>query len=119
MSIRPIGFGASAIVAPGGISAAVRTVKAATDACGRIDILVNNTGAGNYKNLEDTRAEDYDEMVDTNVHSTFLFTLHAVPVMLERNPGTILTISSMAGISQNISKSRNRTTTTIEYGNRT
>ena len=30
---------------------AVRTVKAATDAFGRIDILVNNTGAGNYRIL--------------------------------------------------------------------
>ena len=77
---------------------AVRTVKAATDAFGRIDILVNNTGAGNYKNLVDTSAEDYDDLIDTNVRSTFLFTRHTVPVMLKQKSGTILMISSMAGI---------------------
>jgi NADP-dependent 3-hydroxy acid dehydrogenase YdfG len=77
---------------------AVRTVKAATDAFGRIDILVNNTGAGNYKNLVDTRAEDYDELMDVNVRSTFLFTRHAVPLMLAQASGTILMISSMAGV---------------------
>lgn len=77
---------------------AAETVKAATDAFGTVDILINNTGVGNYKNLVDTSAEDYDEMMDTNVRSTFLFTRHVVPVMLEKKQGTILMISSMAGI---------------------
>lgn len=77
---------------------AVRTVKAATDAFGRIDILINNTGMGNYKNLVDTSAAEYDELVDTNVRSTFLFTRHTVPVMSKQKSGTILMISSMAGI---------------------
>ncbi len=77
---------------------AVETVKAATDAFGTVDFLINNTGVGNYKNLVDTSAEDYDEMMDSNVRSTFLFTRHTVPVMLEKKRGTILMISSMAGI---------------------
>lgn len=77
---------------------AAETVKAATDAFGTVDILINNTGVGNYKNLVDTSAEDYDEMMDTNVRSTFLFTRHVVPVMVEKKQGTILMISSMAGI---------------------
>ena len=79
-------------------STAVDTVKAAIVAFGRIDILINNTGAGNYKNLVDTSAEEYDDLVDTNVRSTFLFTRHTVPVMLEQQAGTILMISSMAGV---------------------
>ncbi|MGA3285036.1 MAG: SDR family oxidoreductase [Verrucomicrobiota bacterium] len=77
---------------------AVRTVKAATDAFGRIDILINNTGVGNYKNLVNTSAAEYDEMMDTNVRSTFLFARHTVPVMLKQKSGTILMISSMAGV---------------------
>ncbi len=77
---------------------AIETVKAAVDAFGRIDILVNNTGAGNYKKLMDTSAEDYDGLMDTNVRSTFLFTRHTVPVMLKQKSGTILMISSMAGV---------------------
>ena len=77
---------------------AIETVKASVDAFGRIDILINNTGAGNYKKLMDTSAEDYDGLMDTNVRSTFLFTRHTVPVMLKQKSGTILMISSMAGI---------------------
>ena len=77
---------------------AIRTVKAAADVFGRIDILINNTGAGNYKNLIDTSAEEYDELMDVNVRTTFLFTRHAVPIMLAQASGTILMISSMAGV---------------------
>lgn len=75
-----------------------QSCAAAKDKWGRLDILINNTGVGNYKNLIDTSAEDYDEMMDTNVRSTFLFTRHAVPLMLAQGSGTILMISSMAGI---------------------
>lgn len=77
---------------------AIATVKAAVNAFRRIDILINNTGMGNYKNLADTSAADYDEMMDTNVRSTFLFARHTVPVMLRQKSGTILMISSMAGV---------------------
>ena len=64
---------------------------------GTLDILVNNVGVGNYKNLVDTSAAEYDEMMATNMRSTFLFTRHAVPVMIGQHAGTILMISSMAG----------------------
>jgi 3-oxoacyl-[acyl-carrier protein] reductase len=77
---------------------AIETVKAALESFGRIDILVNNAGAGNYKNLVDTSADEYDELMDTNVRSTFLFTRHVVPVMVAQHSGTILMISSMAGV---------------------
>ena len=79
-------------------STAIKTVEAATQAFGRIDILINNAGMGNYKNLIDTSAEEYDDLMDTNVRSTFLFTRHTVPVMLKQKQGTILMISSMAGV---------------------
>ncbi len=36
--------------------------------------------------------------MDTNVRSTFLFSRHVVPVMLKQKSGTILMISSMAGV---------------------
>ena len=71
-------------------STAKNTVEAAMQAFGQIDILINNTGVGNYKNLVDTSAGEYDDMMDTNVRSTFLFTRHTVPVILEQKHGTIL-----------------------------
>jgi NADP-dependent 3-hydroxy acid dehydrogenase YdfG len=75
-----------------------RSCATAKDKWGRLDILINNTGVGNYKNLVDTSAEEYDEMMDTNVRSTFLFARYAVPLMLGQQSGIILMISSMAGI---------------------
>jgi NADP-dependent 3-hydroxy acid dehydrogenase YdfG len=73
-------------------------VDQAMKAFGRIDILVNNAGVGNYKNLVDTSAEEYDDMMDSNVRTTFLFTRHVVPVMIKQKAGLVLMISSMAGV---------------------
>ena len=77
---------------------AQRAVAAAKENFGTVHILINNAGMGNYKQLIDTSAEEYDEMMDTNVRSTFLFTRHTVPLMIEQKSGLILMISSMAGI---------------------
>ncbi len=77
---------------------AERCVAAAIETFGRLDILINNVGVGNYKNLVDTSAAEYDEMMDSNVRSTFLFARHAVPQMIKQGSGTVLMISSMAGI---------------------
>jgi 3-oxoacyl-[acyl-carrier protein] reductase len=77
---------------------AERAVRAATDQLGGLDILVNNVGIGIYKNLIDTSASDYDAMMSTNMRSTFVFTRHAVPVLLGRGAGSIINVSSMAGV---------------------
>jgi NADP-dependent 3-hydroxy acid dehydrogenase YdfG len=77
---------------------AIKAVAAAQKSFGRVDILINNAGVGNYKNLVDTSADDYDEMMDSNVRSTFLFARHAVPPMIAAKSGTVIMISSMAGI---------------------
>jgi NADP-dependent 3-hydroxy acid dehydrogenase YdfG len=74
------------------------SVEQAMKAFGRIDILVNNAGVGNYKNLVDTSAEEYDDMMDSNVRTTFVFTRHVVPVMIKQKAGLVLMISSMAGV---------------------
>ena len=79
-------------------STALATVKAALAVTGKIDILLNNAGMGIYKNLADTTLEDYDTMMDTNMRSGFLFTRHVVPEMLKQKNGTILMLSSMAGL---------------------
>jgi NAD(P)-dependent dehydrogenase (short-subunit alcohol dehydrogenase family) len=60
-----------------------QAVDLAVKTFGSLDILINNVGIGNYKNLVDTSADDYDEMMDSNVRSTFLFTRYAVPVMIQ------------------------------------
>jgi len=75
-----------------------RVVERAVSEFGRVDILINNAGVGNYKDLVETSTEEYDEMMDANVRSTFLFTRYAVPVMINQRAGLVLMISSMAGI---------------------
>src|SRR5438067_2524093 len=77
---------------------AIRAVQTATQQLGRLDMLVNNAGIGRYADLVQTSADDFDAMMDTNMRSTFLFTRHVVPVLLERGTGTIITIACMAGV---------------------
>jgi NADP-dependent 3-hydroxy acid dehydrogenase YdfG len=75
-----------------------KTVEVALSTFSTLDILINNVGIGFYKNIIDTSPAEYDEMMDTNVRSTFLFTRYVVPQMIKQGSGTILMISSMAGI---------------------
>jgi len=77
---------------------AKRAVDQAKESLGRIDILIANAGVGNYKNLVDTSADEYDEMMDSNMRSTFLFARHVAPIMIEQHSGLVLMISSMAGV---------------------
>ena len=65
---------------------------------GKLDILINNAGAGNYKNLVDTSVDEYDSLMDVNMKTSFLFARHAAPVMIAQKCGEILFISSVAGI---------------------
>jgi 3-oxoacyl-[acyl-carrier protein] reductase len=65
---------------------------------GRLDILINNAGIGNYKNLVDTTAADYDELMNSNMRSGFVFSRQAVPVMLGQKSGEIVFVSSIAGL---------------------
>jgi short-subunit dehydrogenase len=75
-----------------------KAVEAAVNTFGSLDILINNVGTGYYKNIVDTSPAEYDETMDTNVRSTFLFTHFAVPQMIKQGSGIILMIASMAGI---------------------
>ena len=75
-----------------------QTIDTAINAFGGLDILINNVGIGYYKNLVDTDPAEYDEILDTNLRSTFLFSRFAAPHMIEQKSGIILMIASMAGI---------------------
>ena len=95
------GLGARAIYVAGDAreeQTARQCADEAVKAFGRIDILINNAGVGNYKNLVDTSAEEYDEMMDANVRSTFVFARHIVPLMIKQKSGLVLMVSSMAGV---------------------
>ena len=98
-AVRQAGGQAASLVGDARQAAtAQQAVALALQKFGALDILINNVGVGNYKNLVDTSAEDYDEMMDSNMRTTFLFTREAAPVMIKQHSGTILIISSMAGV---------------------
>jgi 3-oxoacyl-[acyl-carrier protein] reductase len=85
------GDAADEATARGAIDLAVKTF-------GGLDILINNAGIGSYKNLVETSVEEYDAMMDTNVRSGFVFSRHAAPLMIAQRSGTILFVSSVAGL---------------------
>jgi NADP-dependent 3-hydroxy acid dehydrogenase YdfG len=77
---------------------AKHTVQLALSTFGRLDILINNAGAGNYKNLVNTSVEEYDHLMDANMKSSFLFSRHATPLMIAQKSGIQVFISSIAGL---------------------
>src|SRR5215469_10200617 len=77
---------------------AQQAIALALGTFGGIDILINNAGAGNYKNLVDTSAEEYDALMNANMRSGFLFSRYAAPHMIAQKSGTILFVSSVAGL---------------------
>jgi 3-oxoacyl-[acyl-carrier protein] reductase len=69
-------------------------------AVGPVDILVNNAGGvcGQVgRPLEEVTDDDWRQVVDANLTSTFLCTRAVVPTMKERRWGRIVNISSGAG----------------------
>ena len=52
---------------------AKETVDLAVSTFGKVDILINNAGIGKLISLEDSTADDYREIMDTNVFSSFYF----------------------------------------------
>lgn len=77
---------------------AVGAVGLALVQFGRLDVVVNCAGQGNYKPLVETSSSDFDELLRANLRSSFLFARHAAPVMIEQRSGTILFVSSVAGL---------------------
>jgi len=77
--------------------------RAAVDAClrefGGLDILVNNAGIFNMSGLEDTNEELWDSIVNINQKGVWLGMKTAVPAMRRRGGGSIINISSVAGLT--------------------
>ena len=66
---------------------------------GKLDILVNNAGIARINNVENTSADEWDLVMDINAKGVFLGTKAAIPAMREAGGGSIVNISSIAGIA--------------------
>ena len=73
-------------------------IQATVDRYGKLDVLVNNAGIFPMVRVEDTSVELWDQVMDINVTGVFLGTKHAIPAMRAAGGGSIINISSVAGL---------------------
>ena len=73
-------------------------IGAATSSFSKLDILVNNAGIWRRGRVEDTTVEDWDMILDVNAKGVFLGTKLAIPEMRKAGGGSIINISSTAGL---------------------
>jgi 3-oxoacyl-[acyl-carrier protein] reductase len=69
----------------------------ATEAFGRVDILINNAGITRDGLLMRMKEEDWDAVLETNLKGAFLCTRAAAKVMTKQRVGRIINISSVVG----------------------
>ena len=69
------------------------------DKIDKIDALINNVGiAGPTGKLEDLDINDWKETIDININSHFYYTKCAIPLLKKNNGGSIINLSSTAGL---------------------
>jgi 3alpha(or 20beta)-hydroxysteroid dehydrogenase len=73
-------------------------VELATSSFGRLDILVNNAGILRLGTIEEMPFEEYLAVVNVNQHGCWLGIKHVAPIMRAVGAGTIVNVSSQAGI---------------------
>src|SRR5258708_3203777 len=75
-----------------------RLVKAAEDAFGKVNVLVNNAGALSVSTVETIAEDDWDRVMATNVKGPFLMSRAALPAMRRAGGGSIINVASVLGI---------------------
>ena len=78
---------------------AARYVRETVERFGRIDIFFNNAGIeGKVAPLTEQKIEDFDRVIAVNVRGPFLGLQNVLPVMIEQKSGSIINMSSIAGL---------------------
>jgi len=78
-------------------AAAKAAIQAALDTFGRLDVLVNNAGYGQFAPFEQMSAEDFQAVMDTCFYGVVYTTRAALPVMRQQHGGHIFQVSSIGG----------------------
>ena len=95
--IERLGRRSIAVAADVSRSADVKTlVDTVVSKLGPVDVLVNNAGIAQTKQLAEIGEEEWDEMMNVNLKSIFLVTRLVLPGMRERGWGRIINMSSVA-----------------------
>ena len=78
--------------------AAIPELVARIEADGPIDVLVNNAGVSNVGWFLDRTVDELDQVVTLNLQAPLRLCHAVLPGMVERRRGTVVNISSMAGV---------------------
>jgi 3(or 17)beta-hydroxysteroid dehydrogenase len=78
-----------------------RVIQKTLSQFGRLDVLVNNAGVIFYKKIEDTSLEEWRRLMNVNLDGVFLGTKFAIETMKKTGGGSIINISSVAGLIGN------------------
>ena len=81
----------------GDVETARDAVAAARRRWGRLDFLVNNAGISKRKHILTVTPAEAEETVRVNLLGPIYMILESLPLMLERQEGTIVNVSSIAG----------------------
>jgi len=74
-------------------------VAETVSAFGQIDILINNAGIFERGSILDTPLKDFQRTIDINLTGVFLGMKAVAPHMVQRKTGSIVNISSVAGLA--------------------
>lgn len=72
-------------------------VNAAVEGFGRLDVLVNNAGYGDFRPFEEMPSTEFRKLIETCLFGVVNLTRAAIPVMRKQRQGHILQISSIGG----------------------
>ena len=75
-----------------------QAIDAAVAKFGKLDILINNAGIFRSERVEEISGELWDQVMEINVKGVFLGTKAAIPEMRKASGGSIINISSVAGL---------------------
>ena len=75
----------------------VSAIRKIVSDCGRIDVLINNAGYGQFGCTEDISVNDFRKQFETNFFSIVKIIQEVAPIMRKQKSGNIINISSVAG----------------------
>jgi NAD(P)-dependent dehydrogenase (short-subunit alcohol dehydrogenase family) len=76
----------------------IEALAAAVGAFGSLDILVNNAGVAMVGSVEKTSLEDWRRVQSVNLDGVFLGCKHGIPHLRAAGGGSIINVSSVAGL---------------------